>query len=73
MKITQKHARVLGKKNKINYKLTPFREWWIGLNIETEHSNITNGSISILAKIVMAHLEESPRYYYFLEKMEKKF
>ena len=73
MKITQKKSRELGKIFKIDYKKTPFREWWIGLNIETEHSNIFGNDMKILGKIVIAHLNEHPRYYKFLQEMEKKF
>jgi dolichyl-phosphate-mannose--protein O-mannosyl transferase len=68
MKVTQVKARALGKYFKIDYKKTPFREWWIGLNIEMEHSNIVNGNFHTLARIAMAHIEENPRYYYFLQK-----
>ncbi len=73
MKITRIEASELGKKFKINYKSTPFSEWYFGLNVETEHSDIANNSKIILAKIVIAHLKENPRYYAYLKEMEKLF
>jgi queuine/archaeosine tRNA-ribosyltransferase len=68
--ITKLQASNLGKKLKINYKVVPFNDWHNGLNIELEHSNITNGSQKLTAKIVIAHLNEFPDYYRYLKKME---
>ena len=68
MKITQVKARELSRYFRIDHKKTPFREFWIGLNIEMEHSDIIKNNKHTLARIVMAHLRENPRYYYFLLK-----
>lgn len=68
MKVTQVKAKQLGKYFKVDYRLTPFREFWIGLNIEMEHQNVIKHNFHTLARIVLAHLEENPRYYYFLQK-----
>jgi hypothetical protein len=61
-------AKKLGKKFGVNYTKTPFREFVIGLKTELEHIDILAGNYEVLTKIVMAHLRENPRYYYFLEK-----
>lgn len=77
MKITQTEGKKLGKYYNINFDIVPLNEWIEGLNIELEHgtkygnlTNITNNNLKITGKIVIAHLLENPRYYYFLKKME---
>ncbi len=79
MIITKKQASYLGKYFHINYKIIPFNEWLNGLNIELKHgskfgkiSNVSKNDLFITSKIVIAHLLEDPRYYYFLKKMEEK-
>jgi hypothetical protein len=79
MYITKKQTERLGKKFNIDFEIIYFDEWHDGLNIETEHGkkfgkcwNVTNNSLTDTAKIVVAHLIEDPRYYYFLNKQEKK-
>jgi hypothetical protein len=42
-----------------------------GLNVETEHMDITGGNLLATAHIAVAHLQELPDYYNRLEKMEK--
>jgi hypothetical protein len=50
-----------------------------GYKVELEHgtknsqTNVTDDDPEATAKIALAHLKESPRYYEFLEQMEKKF
>lgn len=50
-----------------------------GMNVELEHgcadaqTNVTGDDPVQTAKIALAHLNESPRYYDFLEDMERKF
>lgn len=80
MKITNKVAKKLGEKYQINFKVVPFSEWKLGLNVELEHgkllsklTNLTDNNLDMTAKIAIAHLIEEPRYYYYLEKMEQKF
>ncbi|MFM2393764.1 MAG: hypothetical protein RLZZ546_1746 [Bacteroidota bacterium] len=79
MYIRKNQAERLGLKYNINLEVVPFEEWHDGLNIELEHgkkhgsiTNITNDSLGDTAKIVIAHLIEDPRYYYFLKKQEIK-
>jgi hypothetical protein len=71
MKITKQQAKKIGDKYKINFDIVPLNEFLNGLNIELEHENITNNDIKMTVKIALAHLEEDPRYYYYLEKQEK--
>lgn len=72
MKITKQQAKKIGDKYKINFDIVPLDEFYNGLNIELEHKNITKNDIKMTVKIALAHLEEDPRYYYYLEKQEKK-
>lgn len=44
----------------------------MGMNVELEHIDITNGDPILTAKIALAHLKELPDYYTHLEKIEKK-
>ncbi len=78
--ITKNDALKLGKKFNINFNLTPFDEWYYGLKAENnEHGNgaknklthITNNK-QLIARITIAHLLEHPRYYYYLQQMEKQ-
>ena len=77
MKITKKQALIIGKKLKINFDVVNIDEWVYGLNVELEHgrkfgmiTNITNNSVLLTAKIVIAHLLEYPDYYKRLKKLE---
>lgn len=38
-----------------------------GMNVELEHSDITNGDPILTAKIAMAHLRENKEYYKILK------
>ena len=71
-KITKSQALRLGKKFDINFDIVPFDEFLIGLNIEQEHKNITKNKLETTALIAIAHLEEDPRYYHYLEMLEDK-
>lgn len=79
MYITKKQAKRLGTLFTINFDIVPFDEWHDGLNIELEHgtkfgnlTNVTENHLKQTARIVVAHLIEDPRYYYFLKKMEAR-
>lgn len=45
-------------------------EFTMGMNVEREHDDVTNGNWKIIAKIALAHLRELPDYYTRLKKME---
>jgi len=60
----------------------PFKELKRGIKVEREHgpqrkggisnkTDVTGGNKCKTAKIAAAHLKEDPRYYKYLEKMEK--
>lgn len=70
--ITKKEAYDIGRLYNINFKVVPLREFYLGLNIELEHINVIKDDLDVLLRIVIAHLEEDPRYYYFLDIQEKK-
>jgi hypothetical protein len=43
-----------------------------GMSVECEHRDVTRGSIEATARIAIAHLRESPKYYKELKKMEAR-
>ena len=40
----------------------------VGLKVEREHSDVTDGDMRQIRKIAEAHLREDPKYYTKLEK-----
>lgn len=79
MIIDRATANNLAKKYNINLNVVDFDEWVTGLNIELEHgsrnsqlTNITNDNVDMTAKIVIAHLLQDPKYYYFLQIQESE-
>jgi hypothetical protein len=65
-------ARIAGNSIGVNWDEINFDEFVKGMNVETEHANITKGSPMMTARIALAHLQEIPDYYTRLAKMEKK-
>ena len=47
-------------------------EFWLGMNIELEHRDVTKGNLMKTARITLAHLRELPDYNTRLRKMEKE-
>lgn len=79
MKINRKNAIKLSSIFNIDHDVVPFIEWKKAIEIELEHgkkfgkiTNITNNDLFKTSQIAIAHLLEDPRYYYYLEEMEKK-
>jgi len=76
--MTDKDLKALGKKLKVNFDKIPFSEFKKGYKVELEHgkvspkTNVTNNDPAKTAKIAIAHLKESPKYYKCLAKMENK-
>jgi hypothetical protein len=70
-KFTLKEVVEIAKKLEVNTKVVPIKTLQIGMNIELEHSNITNGDPIKTAKIALAHLKEFSDYYTKLVKLEK--
>lgn len=49
-----------------------FSEFAIGMNVELEHQDVTDGSLVKTAMIAAAHLRENPKYYTLLKKYVEK-
>ncbi len=56
---------------KMGYTFNP-NEFHIGMNVEMEHQDVTNGNVVKTAKIAAAHLTEKPNYYTLLKKYIEK-
>lgn len=58
--------------DKMGYTFNPI-EFFLGMNTELEHQDVTHGNVVKTAKIAAAHLKENPKYYSLLLKhVEKK-
>jgi hypothetical protein len=57
--------------NKLGYEFD-FTEFVMGMEVELEHDDITQGNLEMTAKIVAAHLREIPTYYTLLKKYVEK-
>ena len=70
MKVSKKISDAILKK--MGYTFNP-EEFHMGMNVEMEHQDVTNGNVVKTAKIAAAHLTEKPNYYTLLKKyVEKK-
>lgn len=47
-------------------------EFHMGMNVEMEHQDVTNGNAIKTAKIAAAHLKERPNYYTLLKRHVEK-
>ena len=57
---------------RMGYNFNP-TEFFLGMNTELEHQDVTHGNVVKTAKIAAAHLKENPKYYSLLMKhVEKK-
>lgn len=72
-------AKQLFKKYNLDEDVVSLEEFHFGLNVELEHgkklsklTNVTNDNIDVTCKIVLAHLIEDPRYYYYLKQIEAR-
>lgn len=77
--ITTRQALLVAKRYHIDLSVVPINELKAGLNIELEHgselgslTNLTNDSLDKTARIVLAHLQEDPRYYKYLKPIETR-
>lgn len=56
----------------MGYEFNP-AEFYMGMNVELEHQDVTEGSLTKTAMIAAAHLREIPNYYTLLKTyVEKK-
>ena len=69
MKVSRKISDAIMKK--MGYTFDP-NEFHMGMNIEMEHQDVTNGNVVKTAKIAAAHLTEKPNYYTLLKKYVEK-
>lgn len=53
----------------MNYDFN-FNQFLMGMNVELEHQDVTDGSLVKTAMIAAAHLREIPDYYTRLQKLE---
>ena len=51
----------------MGYNFDP-NEFYMGMNVELEHQDITDGSLVKTAMVAAAHLREIPNYYTLLKK-----
>ena len=72
MRIKQKFARRIGNKLGIDWSVVSLKEFTKGVNVETEHKDVTKGNAIATGKIALAHLREIPDYYTRLEVMERR-
>lgn len=56
---------------KMGYNFSP-TEFFLGMNVELEHQDVTHGNVVKTAKIAAAHLNENPKYYSLLMKHVEK-
>ena len=56
----------------MGYDFDP-NEFYMGMNVELEHQDVTDGSLVKTAMIAAAHLREIPDYYTRLDKMEEAY
>lgn len=71
-RFTSKQAEEIGRNAGINFEQYNLDQFTKGYNVELEHKDLTNGDPMMTAKIVIAHLNEDPKYYDKLEKVEAK-
>jgi len=63
-------AKAIGETVGVDFtKICP-KQFAVGLAVELEHSDLTQGDSGMTAKIVLAHLKEDGQYYTKLAKME---
>jgi hypothetical protein len=55
----------------MGYDFNPL-EFFLGMNAELEHQDVTHGNVVDTAKIAAAHLKENPKYYSLLIKNIEK-
>jgi len=83
MKVNDAKLKELATTFKLSAKGIPYSQFKAGVKVEMEHgpkakggvsnqTNVTGGKLKKTAKIALAHLEEDPRYYKALDRMEKK-
>ena len=74
---TPEEAREIGNQIGVDWAVTAFEEFRMGLSVELEHgktdprTNVTDDDPLLTGKIAWAHLNEIPDYYTRLISMER--
>jgi len=73
MRVSKGQARRVGAQLGVSWVRDDIdiREFWMGMNVEMEHTDVTKGNLKLTGKIALAHLKELPDYYTRLKEMEK--
>ena len=77
-RFTTEEAIHIGEKLGINWSKFDVEQYRMGLDVELEHgkidqyTNVTNDDPIMTGKIALAHLNEFPDYYTWLDKMERE-
>lgn len=73
---SDKDAKTLGDSLSVDWTKVSLDEFKMGLSVESEHDNGSEldvvDSNKDLAKIVLAHLKENPKYYSKLKQVEEE-
>lgn len=69
-RITLAQAKRAGDRLGVNWEVISVHTLRHGMTVELEHADITGRSLTLSARIALAHLAEFPDYYDALEKME---
>ena len=56
-------AEKIGNAIGLDWDVVDLGQFTIGMNVETEHDDVTHGDPFLIAKIALAHLKEVPDYY----------
>lgn len=72
LSFSPEEAKEIGEIAGVDFSKIDLHQFQMGLAVEQEHQDLTNGDPQMTAKIVLAHLNEIPDYYTRLNQMESK-
>jgi hypothetical protein len=70
--ITKATTKKIGDKLKVNWTKVDLNQLRMGIAVEREHRNVIGNSLTMAAKIALAHIKELPDYYSRLKIAESK-
>ena len=70
--LTPEECQKVGEANGVDFSKYNLDQYCMGMNVEQEHNDLTNGDPAMTSKIVIDHLNEIDNYYTLLEKMESQ-
>jgi len=72
-RFTMSEVKEIAKEMNVSFDDFTLSDLHEGMNLETEHDEVTGGNPIKIAEIALDHLKETPDYYKKLEKyVEKK-